>query len=198
MRHPSVPDKVRATRRPGSGPFTDRNRAMNRLLWLGALALPLVVLTPQRSSAIGISPDCAHGYPWFQAKCLNKFAWIHMHGPLYNYGPSYCGPGYFYRQFPEIAYHHGYYPAYPAAVWGYGAYGYGAYGYGGYGGAAPQQQPCVGPNCPAQNAPQATPEPIGPPAAGMNYNPYQALYPNNPYQTLNPNYYGPAWPGVQR
>jgi hypothetical protein len=190
MRNPSVPDKVRARRRPRSGPFTDRNRAMNRLLWLGALALPLAVLTPQQSCAIGITPDCAHGYPWFQAKCLNKFAWIHMHGPLYNYGPCYYGAGYAYRQFPEIAYHHGYFPAYPAAVFGYGAYGYGAYGYGGYGGAAyAPQQPCVGPNCPAQNAPQPAPEPIGPPAAGVPRNPYQALYPN---------YFAPAWPGVQQ
>src|SRR5262245_64497535 len=97
---------------PGPALLPTGNRAMKRLLLAATLAAAAIILVPGQSRAVGIHPDCAHGFPWWQAKCLNKFAWIHMNGPLYNYGPYNCSvPGYVWRPYPPAAYHHQYIPA---------------------------------------------------------------------------------------
>jgi hypothetical protein len=168
---------------------------MKRLLWLGALAAPLLLSTPQQSQAWQTHPNCAHGYPWLQAKCLNKFAWIHMHGPLYNYGPYNCyGAGYTFRPFPEYAFHHGYYPAYPAAVFGYGGYAAQAYGAPPNGAVPPTAATNNGhaPN----GTPTVVPAPNGTPVP--SYTVPGPAYPSNSYPSQYPSYPQPAWPGVQR
>ena len=156
---------------------------MKRFLWATALAASAALFIPSQSRAIGIHPDCAHGFPWWQAKVLNKFAWIHMHGPLYNYGPYNCAAtGYVWRPYPPIAYHHGYVPAYPAAYSGMGGY---------YGQGYPQNPTSPGEH---HQAAQAGPA-VMPQQGGTLAIPTSAVRSPTDYY---PTYLGNVWPGVQR
>jgi hypothetical protein len=158
---------------------------MKRILWLGSFTLSFLLLQPvfARAAGYGVPADCAHGFGWLKAKCLNRAPWIHQHGPLYNYGP-YCpwGPGYNQLEIPlhQLGY---YVPAYPAAYYGYG------YGQGGYGHPVPQ----------AQVAPKQAPAPAVPASPAhsprpITQAPQQTEVTPVSFETFYPIYLQQVWP----
>jgi hypothetical protein len=94
---------------------------MKRLLMIFALLGGCLFYSIPTTQA---DPYAAHGYGWLQAHALNKFQRIHLHGPLYNYGPyDIYGGGY---QF-QVLTHHQMYNYIPNAnlyqsLGGYGGY----------------------------------------------------------------------------
>lgn len=145
---------------------------MKRILWLGSFTLSFLLLQPVVASAAGygVPADCAHGFGWLKAKCLNRMPWIHQHGPLYNYGPYYpWGPGYNQLEIPlhQLGY---YVPAYPAACYGYG-YGYPPAP------VAPAAAPAPAPAAPT--APAHSPRPITQAPQSTDVTPvsFESLYP---------------------
>ena len=89
---------------------------MKRILLASAAAVALIVLSPGESKAYWNNPGSNHGYCWLQGKALNFFSVMHLHGPLYSYGP-YQGQGYawMYVANPWCG---AYTPAYPASYYG--------------------------------------------------------------------------------
>jgi hypothetical protein len=156
---------------------------MKRILWLGSFTLSFLLLQPvfARAAGYGVPADCAHGFGWLKAKCLNRMPWIHQHGPLFNYGP-YCpwGPGYNQLEIPlhQLGY---YVPAYPAAHYGYG-YGQ-PHGYG---------HPV--PAAPVAPAPAVPAAPVHAPRAIMQA-PQQSEVTPVSYETFYPIYMQKVWPG---
>jgi hypothetical protein len=108
---------------------------MRKILLAGVLAALAMVALPDRSFAWGKSPYNSHGYGWLGSMAFRWHSWIHMDGPLYNYGP-YNTPGLVVMHIPQ-PYHGSYTPADPT-LWnrGYAPYGpvagYPAYGVPGY------------------------------------------------------------------
>jgi len=90
-------------------------------VWFALLLVTIVSVAAPSANAFDAS---AGGFGWLQSKAVRHGGWIHFHGPLYNYGPYYGGPGY---QTMNVhpGFHNGYHPAYPQAVYG-GGYGYSA------------------------------------------------------------------------
>ena len=133
---------------------------MKKLFLASALAVALLAFGPLGSKVSANPPQACGPYGWLACKALRVCPHIHSHGPLYNYGPYYGGPGY--QNMNVTSLHGGYVPAYPTAYY-YGAgagYGYPPqYGYANPGMAYPQppldyQQART---APAQAAPAVSP-----------------------------------------
>jgi hypothetical protein len=91
---------------------------MNRLLWLSVLTSALVLTVPNTSQADSWGwPQSNQGFTWWEGRALRCGSWIHMHGPLYSYGP-YNTYGYINMYVPN-PWHNAYVPAYPASWYGY-------------------------------------------------------------------------------
>ena len=86
------------------------------------LILSMVAISLLATPTANAFDDSAGGFGWLKSKAVRHAGFIHFHGPLYNYGPYYGGPGY---QTMNVhpGFHNGYHPAYPQAVYG-GGYGY--------------------------------------------------------------------------
>lgn len=92
---------------------------MKKLLSGSIVALAALAFSPSQSQAFWNSPQCSGGFGKFGACVYNCCPGIHFHGPLYNYGPTYGGPGYEYMRIgpPHCG---AYVPAYPASYYGMG------------------------------------------------------------------------------
>jgi hypothetical protein len=95
---------------------------MRQFLLAGVLAAAAAAALPDRSHAWGNDPYNAHGFGWLGQLAFNTKTWIHMDGPLFNYGPYYL-PGHQNLHIP-YPYHGAYTPADPN-LWngGFGVYG---------------------------------------------------------------------------
>ena len=95
---------------------------MRKVLLAGVLAVAALAALRDRSHAWGRDPYNAHGFGWLGQFAFNEKPWIHMQGPLFNYGPYYL-PGHQTMHIPQ-PYHGSYTPADPN-LWnnGFGAYG---------------------------------------------------------------------------
>ena len=127
---------------------------MNKFLLCSLLAAASVAFVPGESKAFWNSPSCCHGYGWLDCHALNCMPWIHMHGPLYSYGP-YTTQGY-QNQYVRDPLCGAYIPAYPATYYGFGGNYYGNAPYLGAQGAPPAAATAP--------APPRTVEPVAPPA----------------------------------
>lgn len=94
---------------------------MNKVLSGSLVALATLVISPSQSQAFWNSPQCSGGFGKLGACVYNCCPGIHFHGPLYNYGPHYNGPGYEYMRIgpPHCG---NYVPAYPASYYGFANY----------------------------------------------------------------------------
>lgn len=142
---------------------------MKKLFLASTIAVALLAVAPQ--SKISANPPQACGpNSWLACKALRVCPHIHSHGPLYNYGPYYGGPGY--QTMSVGGPHSGYVPAYPSAYY----YGAGAgYGYPSqYGYAKPGMAYPPAPVAPPTYVPVA-PAPIAP-VSSTTYSPVRSRY----------------------
>jgi hypothetical protein len=84
---------------------------MKKAILAGVLALAAMTALPERSHAWGKDPYNAHGYGWLGSWAFRSHSWIHMNGPLFNYGPYNTG-GLVVMHIPQ-PYHGSYTPADP-------------------------------------------------------------------------------------
>lgn len=147
-------------------------------VWFALLLVTIGLVAAPSANAFDAS---AGGFGWLQSKAVRHGGWIHFHGPLYNYGPYYGGPGY---QTMNVhpGFHNGYHPAYPQAVYG-GGYGNGY-------SAGPVTA------APATSAPvtSGTSSPAPAISSGSTHHShYNSMMPSEP-ANLYPNYLtAPAW-----
>ena len=90
---------------------------MTKLFLPWALPVSLLAFSPGIVKAEWNSPQSGGGYSGLRAMALNCCPGIHFHGPLYNYGPCYSGPG-FQNQFVTNGHCGGYVPAYASTYQG--------------------------------------------------------------------------------
>ena len=118
---------------------------MKKLYLASALAVALLAFGPLGSEVFANPPQACGPYGWLACKALRVAPHIHSHGPLYNHGPYYGGPGY--QNMYVSSLHGGYVPAYPTNYY----YGAGAgYGY-------PPQYGYANPGMAYPSAPVAAP-----------------------------------------
>jgi hypothetical protein len=70
---------------------------MKKLLVASIATFSLLAVVPGESRAFWNSPTAAAGYGWLGSAANGLCPSIFYHGPLYNYGPYYGGPGYQYQ-----------------------------------------------------------------------------------------------------
>ncbi len=70
---------------------------MQKLLVASIASVWLLAAVPGESRAYWNSPTAAAGYGWLGSTANGLCPSIFYHGPLYNYGPYYGGPGYQYQ-----------------------------------------------------------------------------------------------------
>ena len=101
---------------------------MKNLLLASALAVSLLAFSPGESKAFWNMPQSSAGYGWLGGRAINVCPGIHFHGPLYNYGPCYSGPGYQY-QYVQNPICGSYIPADPSVYYGLNYQGPNTWGY---------------------------------------------------------------------
>ncbi|MEZ6138937.1 MAG: hypothetical protein R3B84_00055 [Zavarzinella sp.] len=158
---------------------------MKKWIFVALLGVLGLMMSPGQSFAQ--YPYQSHGFNFLERLATSKFRWIHMDGPLFNYGP-YDAPGSMRMHIPRPIYGD-YSPAnqqlwgpaqgYPGAQQGYPGMYPGTYS--GYP-ATTTGQPVIAPAAPA--APGTTPAPTIVPSAYQQYtNPYYGtVYPSWMYR----------------